>query len=465
MTHRQAEGHLPAFVAKMKNEGLQPLVIDTFAYYYNQVLSGETGLLYDREIQPVALREIKDFDRLKKYAAAGRRVLQHCVRIVLNGGLGTTMGLTGPKSLIEAKNGKNFLEIILQQADYSGVRLALMNSFNTHAATCEALAQINPPRAPLQFIQHKFPKIRQTDLQPATWPDHPDLEWNPPGHGDIYTAIYASGTLGRLLESGIRYAFVSNSDNLGGIIDEPLLGYFVESKISFMIEVSGRTPSDIKGGHIARRKDGRLVLREISQCPQKDLMNFQNIHCHGFFNTNNIWINLEELNRKITNEGMVRLPMILNPKTLDPNDETSPPVYQIETAMGSAVSLFDDARAVAVERDRFLPVKTCNDLLILRSDRFLLNRDSKLLPNPENRNEAVDVQLDPKFYNKIDEFETRFPFGPPSLTRCSSLIVEGDVRFERNIILKGKVTIRNKRKNQESIKAGTIIVGDVLFKY
>ncbi len=136
----------------------------------------------------------------------------------------------------------------------------------------------------VHFIQNKFPKILRDTLAPASWRQDPSLEWNPP---------------------------------------------------------------DIKGGHIARRKDGRLVLREISQCPQKDLMHFQNILHHSFFNTNNIWIDLEELNKRIRNDGLIRLPMILNPKSLDPKDETSPPVYQVETAMGSAISLFEDARAVA----------------------------------------------------------------------------------------------------------------------
>ena len=156
--------------------------------------------------------------------------------------------------------------------------------------------------------------------------------------------------------------------------------------------------------------------------------------------------------------------MILNPKTLDPNDDTSPAVYQIETAMGSAVSLFDDAKAVAVERNRFLPVKTCNDLLVLRSDRLLLTKKGKLLLNPENLNAGINVQLDPKFYNKIDKFEKRFPFGPPSLKRCNSLAVEGDVRFESNVVLKGNVKICNMRKSQESIRAGSVISGEFLFE-
>ena len=177
MPKSELKGHLPAFVAKMQDEGLQPLVIDTFAYYYDQVLSGETGLVYDREIQTVDPQDLQDFYHLKKYAADGQRALDHCVRIVLNGGLGTTMGLTGPKSLIEAKNGKTFLEIILKQADLSGAQLALMNSFNTHEATRAALAKIKPSRTPLQFVQHMFPKIQQQDLSPAEWPQNAALEW------------------------------------------------------------------------------------------------------------------------------------------------------------------------------------------------------------------------------------------------------------------------------------------------
>ena len=119
MTNSEAVDHLTAFTEKMRQEGLQPLVIETFAYYYNELLTGETGLIYDREIQPVEAGEIEDFKNLAKYAAAGQQALDHSVRIVLNGGLGTTMGLTGPKSLIEAKNGKTFLEIILKQAENS----------------------------------------------------------------------------------------------------------------------------------------------------------------------------------------------------------------------------------------------------------------------------------------------------------------------------------------------------------
>jgi UTP--glucose-1-phosphate uridylyltransferase len=225
------------------------------------LLTGETGLIYDREIQPVEAGEIEDFKNLAKYAAAGQQALDHSVRIVLNGGLGTTMGLTGPKSLIEAKNGKTFLEIILKQAENSGFQLALMNSFNTQDATLAALTKLKPSPAPLQFIQHKFPKIQQHNLTPAAWPQNPELEWNPPGHGDVFTALNTSGMLKQLLENGIRYAFIHNLDNLGAGMEESLLGCFAENGFSFMMEVAEKTPADIKGGHLARHHNGRLILR------------------------------------------------------------------------------------------------------------------------------------------------------------------------------------------------------------
>ena len=172
------------------------------------------------------------------------------------------MGLTKAKSLLKVKNDKTFLEIILKQAKRCGVKLAFMNSFSTHHDTLAALSRIKPLDSPLLFLQNKFPKIDQENLAPATWPKNSDLEWNPPGHGDIYSAIYTSGMLKSFLKKGIEHAFFSNSDNLGATMDESLLGYFAENRFPFMMEVAPRTPSDVKGGHIARHRNGRLILRE-----------------------------------------------------------------------------------------------------------------------------------------------------------------------------------------------------------
>jgi UTP--glucose-1-phosphate uridylyltransferase len=455
--------YLPAFIAKMERAKQHTIVIDTFIHYYEKLLSGVTGLISDKDIRPVTLDEIEDADRLQKYAEAGRKAVPHAVIIKLNGGLGTSMGLKQAKSLLKIKDGKTFLEIIVKQAQERQVKLALMNSFSTHEDTLEALSRIKPKDSPLLFLQNKFPKVLQKNLAPAHWPKNPELEWNPPGHGDIYSAAYTSGILTTLVDEGFRYAFISNSDNLGATLNESLLGYFVENGFSFMMEVAPRTPSDVKGGHIARHKDGRLILRESVQCPENELCAFRDTQRYRFFNTNNIWINLDVLYELIQSSGTVKLPMIRNPKTLDPRDENSPKVFQIETAMGAAISLFEDAAVVKVPPSRFLPVKKCNDLLSIRSDRFIFSNENHLMLNPKTTSAVIPIDLDPKYYGKIDLFDERFPSGVPSLVDCDSLTIRGDVRFESDVTVKGKVVIENNGKTRAVIRRGSVIEKNLIF--
>jgi UTP--glucose-1-phosphate uridylyltransferase len=342
-----------------------------------------------------------------------------------------------------------------------------MNSFSTHDDTLAALSELNPSKFPITFVQHKFPKILQQNFSPATWPQKPVLEWNPPGHGDVYTALLTSGMLQSLLDDGIQYAFISNSDNLGARLDESLLGYFAHNQFPFMMEVAQKTPADIKGGHLARHKNGRLILREATQCPKDELDAFQDIERYRFFNTNNVWINLKALKTLFDQHQMIHLPLIRNSKTLDPRNKTSPPVYQIESAMGAAISLFEGATAVNVPRHRFYPVKACSDLLAVRSDCFVYAEDESLRINPirikNNKPEATKVKLDPDYYGIIDDLDQRFPDGAPSLVECDELTVEGDVRFEKNVTIKGAVCIKNRQKSQAVIKAGTVIDKDLIF--
>lgn len=459
---------IPAFNSKLKKAGLPQVVIDTFGYYYNKVATGETGLIYDRDIEPVVPEDIEYLENLEKYGAIGEKNFAKAVRITLNGGLGTSMGLTGAKSLLKVKDGKSFLEIIVQQSYQRGAMLALMNSFNTHTETLEALKYLNPSSPPLTFLQHKFPKILQAGLGPALWPQNPDLEWNPPGHGDVYTALFTSGLLQQLLESGITYGFISNSDNLGADMDPVLLGYFVKNNFPFMMEVAEKTKADVKGGHLARQKNGQFILREIAQCPESELSTCMDIGRYCFFNTNNIWINLSFLNNMFKKEKAVHLPMILNPKTLDPRDDTSPKVFQVETAMGAAISLFEGSAAVRVPRSRFLPVKKCNDLLAVRSDCFEFDqRSGRLRVNRERvakgLSDTINIDLDPKYYGKIDLFENHFIDGVPSLVDCMDLAVEGDVLFEGHVTISDSVRIINRRNTQAVIKQGTIIHQDLIF--
>ncbi len=448
------------FIRKMQDAALHPEVIDTFCYYYRKVVSGDRGLIYSKDIRAVEDTEIAHFGELVAFAKTGKREKNHAVLIVLNGGLGTSMGLAGPKSLLAVRAEKTFLEIICRQAERQNLRLAFMNSFNTDAATRAALAEMHLTNEPICFVQNKFPKILQQGLIPAEWPANRELEWNPPGHGDLYGAIFQSGVLKQLLDEGIRYALVVNCDNLGATFDDALLGYMVEKRIPFMMEVARRKPVDFKGGHLAvDRETGRLLLRESAQCPEEEIAISRDIATYRYFNTNNLWIDLEFLHGLMMRDRFIRLPMILNPKTLDPRDETSPGVYQIETAMGSAIVLFEGAAAVEVPRNRFYPVKKCNELLAIRSDCFLYDEDNGFRQHPDRTSEPPAIELDSTYYGRIDRFEARFPFGPPSLLRCTSLRVKGDVVFGRDVELIGDVEIVNERGVQMRIPDEAVVEG------
>src|SRR6185437_8797712 len=229
---------------------------------------------------------------------------------------------------------------------------------------------------PLDFVQGRVPKIRADDLTPVEWPADPELEWTPPGHGDIYTSLMTSGMLATLLDQGFEYALMANSDNLGAVLDPRVLAWFAREELPFAMEVLRRSPADRKGGHIARRQGGGLVLRESAQVRDEDQDAFQDVGRHRYFNTNNLWVNLRTLKRVLGDRGgVLGLPMIVNRKTVDPSDSSSPAVFQLETAMGAAIDVFEGAAALLVGRPRFAPVKTTNDLLVLRSDAYELDED------------------------------------------------------------------------------------------
>ncbi len=449
---------LPAFspfAAKMRAEKLPEIVIRTFEHYYNQLAAGQTGLIPEAEILPVA--SVPDAESFgAALAEAGKAALQKTVLLKLNGGLGTGMGLERAKSLLVVKDGLTFLDVIARQALRRGVPLVLMNSFNTRADSLNLLRGYPElwKRIPLDFVQHKTPKVAQADLSPAAWPAAPDLEWAPPGHGDIYTALVTSGMLAALLAGGIEYAFVSNADNLGAVIEPAILGYFASQQLPFLMEVADRTPADRKGGHLARRAtDNRLILRESAQCPASDEAAFQDINRHHYFNTNNLWLNLRALQELLAaSAGVLGLPMIRNSKTVDPRNPASTPVFQIETAMGAAIGLFANAGAVRVPRTRFAPVKACDDLLAVRSDAYVLTADDQVTLNPSRRLPGPPVvSLDPRFYRLIDDLEARFPFGPPSLVACERLTVQGDVRFGRRVVCRGVIAITNNAEGQMQV--------------
>ena len=450
---------MSAATDKMRVEGLPEIAIDTFAHYEERLRRGEQGLLPEAELEP--LTDLPSSDDLPE---ADGSALGQVVVLKLNGGLGTSMGMTKAKSLVEVKDGQTFLDVIVRQVLHlreehgAPIPLLLMNSFATRDDTLEALERYPELRIeglPLDFVQGKVPKLLADGFEPVSWPDDPALEWAPPGHGDVFTSLATSGMLDTLLERGYEYLFLSNSDNLGAALEPRILDWFAREQLPFVSEVVDRTEDDRKGGHLARRRDGGgLVLRETAQVPDEDQDAFEDVERHRFFNANNIWVNLRALKAALEERGgVLGLPMIVNRKTVDPNDPSSPEVLQLETAMGAAIGVFEGAAAVHVPRARFAPVKTTSNLLVVRSDAYELADDWTVRLAPQ-RNAAPSVELSNEF-KLLRDFEERFPAGPPSLVEAERLEVEGDVRFGADVVVRGRVRI----EGPASIPDGAVLEG------
>jgi UTP--glucose-1-phosphate uridylyltransferase len=331
-----------------------------------------------------------------------------------------------------------------------------MDSFATRDDTLAALVGDVASDVQPDFVQNKEPKIRVDDLMPVEWPDDPSQEWCPPGHGDLYTALLTSGMLDALREHGYRFAFVSNSDNLGAVLEPRILAWMAREGIPFAMEVTRRTEMDRKGGHIARRPGGGYLLRETAQTPKEDLDALQDIGRHRYVNTNNLWIDLDALRRVMDErDGVLGLPLIVNRKTVDPGDKSTPEVFQLETAMGAAIGVFDGAQPIAVPRRRFSPVKTTEDLLALRSDAYVVLDDARVELAPSRDGTPPVVDLDDDHYKLLRDFDARFPDGAPSLVDCDRLAVEGDVTFGRDVVVRGTVTVSGPRR----VDDGTVLEG------
>lgn len=432
---------------KMRSAGQPEPAIRAFLHHVRRVRGGERGLIPEGDIEPPS--DVPHWNQLPE-PVSGEEGIEATAVLKLNGGLGTSMGLERAKSLLAVKNGDSFLTLTRRQLAAlsrrcgKAPRFVLLNSFNTSADTRAAIAHTPVAGAPepLEMLQSMAPKLDAATLAPAVWPQRPELEWCPPGHGDIYPTL-AGGTLQQLRAEGVRYLFVSNADNLGATLDRKVLAHFVRSGAPFMMEVARRTAADRKGGHLARRRDdGRLILRESAQCPPEDEALFQDIERHRFFNTNNLWLRVDALAEALERSGgFLQLPLIINRKTIDPRDKRSPAVLQLETAMGAAIEIFAGASALEVPRHRFAPVKTTADLMVVRSDAYVVDEEGHLRPHADCAARLPVVRLDDEYYKVLADFETRTPHGPPSLRHCRTLHVRGDWSFEPGVVFEGDVEL------------------------
>ena len=380
----------------------------------------------------------------------------------LNGGLGTSMGCVGPKSVIEVRDGMSFLDLSVRQIEYLNrtynvnVPFVLMNSFNTDHDTSNIIKKYEGHNIDIMtFNQSKFPRIVKDSLLPVPKSaDSPINDWYPPGHGDVFESLYNSGILDKLLERGIEVVFLSNADNLGATVDLRILQHMIDNKSEYIMELTDKTKADVKGGTIIDY-EGSVRLLEIAQVPKEHVNEFKSIKKFKYFNTNNIWMNLKAVKRVVENNELA-MEIIPNAKSIsaDKKGESDISIIQLETAVGAAIRHFQNAQGVNVPRRRFLPVKTCSDLMLVKSDLFTL-RHGELVIDPNRFGPAPLIKLGTDF-KKVSSFQSRIP-SIPKIMELDHLTITGAVNLGRNVTLKGTVIIVATESSTIDIPPGSVL--------
>ena len=361
----------------------------------------------------------------------------------LNGGLGTSMNCQGPKSAIEVRGKKTFVHLLAEQVAgfnkkyHADVPLMFMNSFYTHDKTERILGRAADATRILSFCQQAYPRLLEDDSGFLKPKKSNNDAWYPPGHGDLYSCILKNGYLDLLLKEGREFLFISNADNLGAVIDLKILNYIIDEDIPFLMEVTAKTPPDMKGGVLCQEK-AQLKLLEIADVPPEHLAEFCGNEKFKFFNTNNIWINLVSLKQMLIDD-LLDMDLIINRKQIKKQN-----ILQLETAVGSALNSFDGAVGINVPRSRFLPVKKTSDLLLIQSDLFSLDRGTLKRDLAMGRSNLPKINLKDPF-NDLKEFQQRIPV-PPDIKELDSLELQGQVRFNGKVTLKGNVRLVSAKK-------------------
>ncbi|EKM54584.1 uncharacterized protein PHACADRAFT_258540, partial [Phanerochaete carnosa HHB-10118-sp] len=367
--------------------------------------------------------------------------LQKLAVLKVNGGLGTSMGMTGAKSALEVKDDMTFLDLTVRQIEHLNtthrvdVPLILMTSFNTHEDTLRIIKKYaNQQLRITTFNQSRYPRMYKESLLPCPKSADDDKKnWYPPGHGDLYNALHQSGVLDQLISEGKEYLFVSNSDNLGAVVDQKILQHMIDSQAEFIMEVTDKTKADVKGGTLIDY-DGIIRLLEVAQVPNEHIEDFKSVPL-----------------KRIMENGEMELDIIVNPKTTDDGQA----VLQLETAAGDAIQFFTGGHGVNVPRSRFLPVKSCSDLLLIKSDIYSLQH-GQLVINPQRMFETTPVIKLGDHFKKIQQFQKRFK-KIPKIIELDHLTVTGDVSFGRNVTLRGTVIVVANEGQRIDIPDGCIL--------
>jgi len=307
----------------------------------------------------------------------------------------------------------------------------------------------------LTFNQSKYPRILKDTLLPMPTDPVGDKEhWYPPGHGDVYRSLVNSGLLERLLAEGREYVFVSNIDNLGATVDFNILQFMADNNCEFIMEVTDKTRSDVKGGTLIDY-EGRAKLFEIAQCPPSKIDEFKSIKKFKIFNTNNLWINLRAIDRLVKNNALAALDVIVNPKKVLGKD-----IIQLEIASGSAIEYFHNSKGVNVDRSRFLPVKQTGDLFVVQSNMYELH-NGYLMMNPKRPYPTVPLVNLGENFKKVSDYASRFK-SIPDILELDQLTISGDVYIGSKVTLRGTVIIVANHGSRIDIPDGSILENKVI---
>eukprot|EP01029_Cantina_marsupialis_P015586 TRINITY_DN3416_c0_g1_i1.p1 TRINITY_DN3416_c0_g1~~TRINITY_DN3416_c0_g1_i1.p1 ORF type:complete len:491 (-),score=119.84 TRINITY_DN3416_c0_g1_i1:104-1552(-) len=367
-------------------------------------------------------------------------MLQKLVIIKLNGGLGSTMKCKGPKSFLPVQHGLTFLDLTIRQVEYLNVvhgcdvPIVLLNSFKTSERTREVIKSYEGREVTIHCLdQSSMPRLDPVTLKPLateSFSEETQHLWYPPGHGDLVDTYLDSDLHLEFFRQGKEYAFISNIDNLTATIDFKVLYHLYMENVDFCMEVTERKECDVKGGILVKDHDKTRLL-ERSQFPKEEVALFNDYKHFNSFNTNNLWICINKLERLWDRR-------MLNPDIIAVHKDTPfGEVVELETAIGCCFKSVGSAQGVMVSRDRFTPVKHTADLLLVQSDVYTLVHgnlvrplDAKKLPTVEIRGPMTDVTV---YQEKVKNV--------PSLRGLDSLLIDGNVSFGTEVFLSGKVEI------------------------
>ncbi|OAA73236.1 UTP-glucose-1-phosphate uridylyltransferase [Cordyceps fumosorosea ARSEF 2679] len=459
---RNALTNLAETVEDPKQKKLFETEMDNFFALFRRYLNDKAkgnAVDWDR-IRPPAAGQVVDYEDLANSESV--QFLNKLAVLKLNGGLGTSMGCVGPKSVIEVRDGMSFLDLSVRQIEYLNrtydvnVPFILMNSFNTNDDTAAIIKKYEGHNVDiLTFNQSRYPRIYKDSQLPVPSNYNSSIsEWYPPGHGDVFESLYNSGILDKLLERGIEIIFLSNVDNLGAVVDLRILQHMMETKAEYIMELTNKTKADVKGGTIIDY-EGSVRLLEIAQVPKEHVNDFKSIKKFRYFNTNNIWLNLRAIKRVVENDEL-EMEIIPNAKTIpgDKKGESDISIMQLETAVGAAIRHFNNAHGVNVPRRRFLPVKTCSDLMLVKSDLYTL-KHGQLQMSANRFGDAPLIKLGSDF-KKVSDFQKHIP-SIPKVLELDHLTITGAVNLGRGVTLKGTVIIVATEGSTIDIPPGSIL--------